>query len=77
MKFYETFWPWKRFREDALKIALLKQALEEEAFNHQRTQKDKTDLINEVKAHQAKAAEREGHVRKMVQIIAIKGGIIG
>jgi hypothetical protein len=54
---------------------MLERLLSKEISEHGLTKSDKDDLIEEVKAHQMKAAKHEADARKIAQIMALKGGI--
>lgn len=70
-------WPWKAISELESRISRLNMELAQERNHHSNTKAENHALKGEIKIHQTRAAEREVHVRKMVQIIALKGGIIG
>jgi hypothetical protein len=70
MKYLDRIWPWSRFRVMQIQIDILEATLEKETA-------DKKALVEEVKAHQSRAAQHTAQARKMAQIIALKGGIIG
>lgn len=75
--FLKRFWPWKAIIELEQRVSFLTTELERERNRHSSTKSENIAIKGELKIHQIRAAEREGHVRKMAQIIALKGGIIG
>lgn len=75
-EFLKRFWPWKEINELRQRISFLTSELDRERNHHNKTKSENIAIKGELKIHQVKAVEREGHVRKMAQIIAIKGGIL-
>lgn len=70
------FWPWNKIQLLENKISKLNVELAKERDQHAETKSQNVALKGEIKIHQDRSAEREKHMRKMVNIIAIKGGII-
>lgn len=75
MKWYERFWPWKKFRADALRIVELQQELRFERTSHADTMRCLQQAKQIIEAHEKAAHQNHGHMRKLVGILALKGGI--
>lgn len=69
-------WPWKLIAELESQVSRLNAEVAREKAHHTNTKLENVALKGEIKIHQDRSAEREKHMRKMVNIIAIKGGIL-
>ncbi len=65
----KRFWPWKRIAELEAQVHQLQSDLHREQAFHENTKIERKKLQDE-------AAKNSGHMEKMLQIIALKGGII-
>ena len=73
----ERFWPWKRFASLEAQVVTLQGDLNREKMFHTHTKEEHKKALETIKLHEANAVVRDKHTRKMAQIIALTGGIIG
>lgn len=77
MKFLHKFWPWKVIDELEAQVSKLNVELAQEKSRHETTKIEHRAIKAELKLHQDRAFQNQKHMKKMAEIIAIKGGIIG
>jgi hypothetical protein len=76
MKYLIKIWPWKRIHELEQKVSWFQRDVLEHYTEIARLKTENNELKGEIIVHQKTSLERDGHVKKMAQIIAIKGGIL-
>lgn len=62
-------WPWSKIKALELQIKVLSTELAREKSAHKAA-------LDQVKFHVEQSQKNQGHLRKMAQIIALKGGIL-
>lgn len=70
MKLINKIWPWSRIYKLQARVIKLEHDLRAERDSHEKT-KDVVQL------HKEAAAKNDTHMRKMANIIALRGGYLG
>lgn len=75
-KWLQQIWPWTEIYELKRLIVQLTVELAQERQQHSQIKEEHHALKGQLKIHQDENAVNQKHLRKMANIIAIKGGII-
>jgi hypothetical protein len=77
MKILLKFWPWKVINELESQVSRIKVELAQERSCHETVKIENHAIKGELRIHQERANQHQKDARKMAQIIALKGGILG